>query len=131
MTAGFLQRKLCDILFVLLSIWYNKKRFIWHFLEAQLKLNFSVKTSAHLLHYYAKRGENFGKMTSCKPSKDNLFLFLFHKINVYFVRERLELSIGIYNSTEKSCYIKLESLKKMVKTWKSVSQKQNKKNWRQ
>ena len=131
MTAGFLQRKLCDILFILLSIWYNEKRFIWHFLEAQLKLNFSVKTSAHLLHYYTKRGENFGKMTSCKPSKDNLFLFLFHKINVYFVRERFELSIGIYVSTENTFFMKLASSKKMVKTWKLSRKKQNKKNWRQ
>ena len=96
MIAGFLQRKLCYIRFILLYIWYNEKRFIWHFLETQLKLNFYVKTSAHLLHYYTQWGEKLGKMTSCKPSRDNLFLFLFPIINIYFARERFELSIGIY-----------------------------------
>ena len=79
------------------------------FLEAQSKLNFSVKTSAHLLHYYTQRGENLGKMTSCKPSKDNLFLF--HKINIYFVRERFELSIGIYVSTENTFFYEASKLK--------------------
>ena len=99
-----------------LSIWYNEKWFIYHFFKAQLKLNFSVKTSTHLLHNYTQRGENLRKMTSCLQLKNNFFLFLFRMINVYFVRERFELSIGIYISTKNIFHMKLASLKKMVKT---------------
>ena len=66
-------------------------------------------------------------MTSFKQLKDNFFLFLFHLIIEYFVRERLELSIGIYISMKSAFFIKSESLEKMVKTSKFVSQKQNKK----
>ena len=65
-------------------------------------------------------------MTSCKQLKDNFFFFLFHLIIEYFVRERLELSIGIYISMKSAFFIKSKSLEKMVKTSKFVSQKQNK-----
>ena len=50
-----------------------------------------------------------------------------------FVRERIELFIGIYISMKSTFPFKPESSEKMVKTSKFVSQKQNntKKNWRQ
>ena len=44
----------------------------------------------------------------------------------YFVRERIELSIGIYISMKSTFPFKPESSEKMVKKSKFVSQKQNK-----
>ena len=54
-------------------------------------------------------------MTYCNQLKDNFFLLLFHLIIEYFVRERFELSIGIYISMKSTIYFKSESLEKMVK----------------
>ena len=65
-------------------------------------------------------------MTSCNQLKDNFFLLLFHIIIKSFVRERIELSIGIYISMKSTFFIKLESLKENGKNIKFVSQKQNK-----
>ena len=45
----------------------------------------------------------------------------------YFVRERIELLIGIYISMKSTFPFKPESSEKMVKTSKFVLQKQNKK----
>ena len=45
----------------------------------------------------------------------------------YFVRERIELFIGIYIPMKSTFLFKPESSEKMVKTSKFVSQKQNKK----
>ena len=74
------------ILYILLSTWHKEERFIWQFLEARLQLNFSVKN-------WYMREKKKGKMTSFKQLKDNIFLFIFHIINAYFVRERFHLYI--------------------------------------
>ena len=65
-------------------------------------------------------------MTSCNQLKYYLFLLLFYIKIAYFVRERIELFIGIYIFMKSTFVFKLESSEKMVKTSKFVSQKQNK-----
>ena len=60
-------------------------------------------------------------MTLVSSPKDDFFLF--HIINVKLVRERFELSIGIYVSTENTFFMKLASLKKMVKTRNCLAKK--------
>ena len=80
---------------------------------------------------HSKQEKNWGNMTSCKQLKNNFFLLPFHIKIAYFVRERIELFIGIYISMKSTFLFKPESSEKMVKTSKFVSQKQNKKNWRQ
>ena len=71
----------------------------------------------------SKQEKIWENMTSCKQLKNNFFLLLFYIQIAYFVRERIELFIGIYISMK--CTF-LFSSEKMVKTSKFVSQKQNK-----
>ena len=131
MIAFLLQGKLCDILFILYCSYDITRRDLFNIFRSTIETWFFRKNKCSFLHNYTQRGEKLRKMTSCLQLKNNFFLFLFRMINVYFVRERFELSIGIYISTENIFHMKLASLNKMVKTQKSVSQKQNKKNWRQ
>ena len=63
-------------------------------------------------------------MTSCNLLKYYFFLLLFYI--AYFVRERIELFIGIYISIKNTFPFKPESSEKMVKTSEFVLQKQNK-----
>ena len=66
-------------------------------------------------------------MTSCKQLKNNFFLLLFYIKIAYFVRERVELFIGIYISIKSTFLFKPESSEKMVKTNLSLAKtKQNK-----
>ena len=65
-------------------------------------------------------------MTSYNQLKYYLFLLLFYIKIAYFVRERIELFIGIYIFMKSGFLFKPESSEKMVKTSKFVSQKQNK-----
>ena len=65
-------------------------------------------------------------MNSCNQLKYYFFLLLFYIKIAYFVRERIELFIGIYISMKSTFPFKPESSEKMVKTSKFVSQKQNK-----
>ena len=96
----------------------------------QLLLNFPVNSAINI-YLHSKKEKNWGNMTSCNQLKDNFFLLLFHLlfhlIIEYFVRERFALSIGIYIPMKSTSFFKSESLEKMVKTSKFVSQKQNKK----
>ena len=84
----------------------------------QLLFNF-LETIAINTYLHSKQEKNWGNMTSCNPHKN-------------FVRERIELFIGIYIygiyiSMMKSTFpFNPESSAKMVKTSKFVSQKQNK-----
>ena len=67
-------------------------------------------------------------MTSCNLLKYYFFLLLFYIKITYFVREMIELLIGVYISKKSTFPSKPGSSEKMVKTSKIVSQKQNKTN---
>ena len=97
--------------------------FISHFLLDYIS---AINTYLH-----SKQEKNWGNMTSYNQLKYFFFLLLFYIKIAYFVRERIELFIGIYISMKSTFLFKPESSEKMVKTSKFVSQKQNKKNWRQ
>ena len=66
-------------------------------------------------------------MTSCNQLKYYFFLLLFYIKISYFVRERIELYIGVYISMKSTFSFKPESSEKMVKASKFVSQKKTKK----
>ena len=72
------------------------------------------------------RGKKIGKMTLVNSPKETFFSLSFSHNKRIFCKRKVELSIGIYIFTENIYHMKLSSLKKMVKTYKIVSQKQNK-----
>ena len=76
---------------------------------------------------HSKQEKIWENMTSCKQLKNILFLLLYYIKTAYFVRERIELFIGLYISMKSTFHFKPESSDKMVKTSKFVSQKLNKK----
>ena len=102
---------------------YSKKKFILQFLLEYINgiITLFCRKKVQLIHnLHSKQEKNWGNMTSCIQLRNNFFLLLFHLIIKYFVRERFELSIGIYVSIKSTLFFKLESLEKMVKTSKFV-----------
>ena len=94
MIAGILQRKLCDYTAYFNLCDLTRRDLFLHFLST-IETQFFRKTSTLTTLLHSTRGR-IRKMISRKLSKDDLFLLLFPITNVYFVRERFELSIGIY-----------------------------------
>ena len=83
-------------------------------------------TSAINTYLHSKQEKNWGN-TSFNQLKYYFFLLLFHIKIAYFVRERIHLSIGIFISMKnKFFFFLIRKLRKMVKTSKFVSQRQNK-----